>query len=80
MKSRDMAELAVRNLREAVLRNSLTTMGIAVGITSLVAMASLGVGLQNLATDRLSRSGLFDAIYVAPKTSTPGFGREQNPG
>jgi putative ABC transport system permease protein len=80
VKSRDMAELAVRNLREAVLRNSLTTMGIAVGITSLVAMASLGVGLQNLATDRLSRSGLFDAIYVAPKTSTPGFGREQNPG
>ena len=79
MKSRDMAELALRNLREAVLRNSLTTMGIAVGITSLVALASLGVGLQNLATDRLSRSGLFDAIYVAPKTSTPGFGREQNP-
>jgi putative ABC transport system permease protein len=80
MKSRDMAELAIRNLRESVVRNSLTTMGIAVGITSLVAMASLGVGLQNLATDRLSRSGLFDAIYVAPKTSTPGFGREQNPG
>lgn len=74
-----MAELALRNLREAVLRNSLTTMGIAVGITSLVALGSLGVGLQNLATDRLSRSGLFDAIYVAPKTSTPGFGREQNP-
>jgi putative ABC transport system permease protein len=79
MKNRDMAELAFRNLREAILRNSLTTMGIAVGITSLVALASLGVGLQNLATDRLSRSGLFDAIYVAPKTNTPGFGREQNP-
>jgi putative ABC transport system permease protein len=79
VKSRDMAELALRNLREAVLRNSLTTMGIAVGITSLVAMASLGVGLQNLASDRLAKSGLFDAIYVAPKTSTPGFGRERNP-
>jgi putative ABC transport system permease protein len=79
MKGRDLAELALRNLRESVLRNSLTTLGIGVGITSLVALGSLGVGLQNLATDRLSRSGVFDAIYVAPKTRTPGFGREQNP-
>ncbi len=74
-----MAELALRNLREAVLRNSLTTLGIAVGITSLVALASLGVGLQNLATDRLSRSGLFDAIFVTPKTNNPAFGRAQDP-
>ena len=80
MKGRDMAELALRNLRESVLRNTLTTLGIGVGITSLVALGSLGVGLQNLATDRLARSGVFDAIYVAPKTRTPGFGREQNPG
>jgi putative ABC transport system permease protein len=80
MKGRDMAELALRNLRESVLRNTLTTLGIGVGITSLVALGSLGVGLQNLATDRLARSGVFDAIYVAPKTRIPGFGREQNPG
>lgn len=80
MKISDMAELALRNLRESVLRNTLTTLGIGVGITSLVALGSLGVGLQNLATERLARSGVFDAIYVAPKTRTPGFGREQNPG
>jgi putative ABC transport system permease protein len=79
MKNRDMAELAVRNLREAILRNSLTTLGIAVGVASLVAMLSLGVGLQNLATDRLSRSGLFDAIFVTPKTNNPDFGRPRIP-
>jgi len=79
VKISDMAELALRNLRESVLRNTLTTLGIGVGITSLVALGSLGVGLQNLATDRLAKSGVFDAIYVAPKTRTPGFGREQNP-
>jgi putative ABC transport system permease protein len=79
MKTRDLAELALRNLRESVLRNSLTTLGIGVGITSLVALGSLGVGLQNLATDRLAKSGVFDAIYVAPKTRLAGFGREQNP-
>ena len=57
MKLRDLTELAARNLREAVLRNSLTTLGIAVGVASLVAMLSLGVGLQELASTRLVAVG-----------------------
>jgi len=71
MKGRDLGELAVRNLREAILRNSLTTLGVAVGVASLVAMLSLGVGLQALASSRLTKSGLFDAVFV---TSRRGFG------
>jgi len=43
--------------RGRCLRNSLTTLGIAVGVASLVAMLSLGVGLQELATKRLSKLG-----------------------
>ena len=74
MKLRDMTELAVRNLREAILRNSLTTLGVAVGVASLVAMLSLGVGLQQLATSRLSKSGLFDSIFVTQKTNLRGPG------
>jgi putative ABC transport system permease protein len=74
MKTRDLAELAGRNLREAVLRNSLTTLGIAVGVASLVAMLSLGVGLQELASRRVTRSGLFDTIYVTPRQNFRGFG------
>ncbi len=75
MKAGDLAELGVRNLREAVLRNSLTTLGIGVGIASLVAMLSLGVGLQQLASKRLARAGLFDTVVVMPKTNLRGFGR-----
>jgi putative ABC transport system permease protein len=71
MKSRDLTELAVRNLREAVLRNSLTTLGVAVGVASLVAMLSLGVGLQTLASQRLARSGLFDAVFVTSQRNFP---------
>jgi putative ABC transport system permease protein len=74
MKLRDMTELAARNLREAILRNALTTLGVAVGVASLVAMLSLGVGLQQLATTRLSKSGLFDSIFVTPKTNLRGPG------
>jgi putative ABC transport system permease protein len=75
VKIRDLTELAARNLREALLRNSLTTLGIAVGVASLVAMVSLGVGLQELASKRLSSSGLFDAVFVSPKINDRGFGR-----
>src|SRR5580693_544799 len=72
MKLRDLTELAARNLREAVLRNSLTTLGIAVGVASLVAMLSLGVGLQELVGRRLERSGLFDSVLVRPRTGIAG--------
>ena len=72
MKLSDMTELAVRNLREAIFRNSLTTLGVAVGVASLVAMLSLGVGLQQLASSRLTKSGLFDSVFVTPKLNMRG--------
>ncbi|MGD0305663.1 MAG: ABC transporter permease, partial [Candidatus Acidiferrales bacterium] len=77
MKLGDLTELAARNLREAMLRNSLTTLGIAVGVASLVAMLSLGVGLQELASSRLTHSGLFDAVIVMSKSTMRGFGGPQ---
>jgi len=57
----------VRKLREAVLRNSLTTLGV------LSASPPGGhdfarVGLQTPGLERLTRSGLFDAVFV---TSQP---------
>ena len=75
MKISDLTELAIRNLREAALRNSLTTLGVAVGVASLVAMLSLGVGLQEFAARKLSSSGLFNAIFVASRTNFRGFDR-----
>jgi putative ABC transport system permease protein len=73
MKTPDLLELATRNLRESLLRNSLTTLGIGVGVASLVAMISLGVGLQRFATRRLERSGLFDTVMVT-RADLGGFG------
>ncbi len=67
MKAHDTVELAARNLRESVLRNSLTTIGISVGVASLVAMLSLGIGLQQLANRRLTRSGLFNNVVVTSR-------------
>lgn len=80
MKARDLGELAFRNLREAVLRNSLTTLGVAVGVASLVAMLSLGAGLQQLASKRLSGTGLFDTVYVMSRANLRAFGRAASAG
>ena len=70
----DLTELALRNLRESVLRNSLTTIGISVGVASLVAMLSLGIGLQQLASRRLMKSGLFDTVVVTSRRDLRNFG------
>lgn len=76
MKTYDLAELALRNLRESSLRNSLTTIGISVGVASLVAMLSLGIGLQKLATRHLAKSGLFDTVVVTSRREMRGFNRD----
>ncbi len=78
MKLPDMLELAARNLRQSKLRNGLTTIGISVGVASLVAMLSLGVGLQQLATKRLAGSGMFDTVFVSSKVDARGWDREED--
>jgi putative ABC transport system permease protein len=77
MKLPDLTELALRNLRESVLRNSLTTVGISVGVASLVAMLSLGIGLQQSFSRRLAKSGLFDTVFVSSRREMRGMGREE---
>jgi ABC-type antimicrobial peptide transport system permease subunit len=77
VKLSDLSELALRNLRESLLRNSLTTIGISVGVASLVAMLSLGTGLQQLFSRRLAKSGLFDTVMVSSRRELRGMGREE---
>lgn len=78
MKISDLTELAFRNLRESMLRNALTTLGICVGVASLVAMLSLGVGLQQFAFRRLANSGLFNAVFVYSRADMQDFRRSSS--
>src|SRR5689334_834308 len=78
MKGYDLVDLATRNLRESKLRNSLTTIGIAVGVASLVAMLSRGVGLQELANRRIGKSGLFDTVFVPSRQDMRGMNRDRD--
>ncbi len=78
MKLPDLLELAGQNLRQSKLRNALTTAGIAVGVASLVAMLSLGIGLQELVNSRLRRSGMFDTVFVTSRQDFRGGPEEEN--
>src|SRR5581483_9136316 len=64
------------NLRQSRLRNGLTTLGIGVGIASLVAMLSLGAGLQRFVSDKLNSAGLFDTVYVTSARDMRNLNRE----
>jgi putative ABC transport system permease protein len=77
MKGYDLVELAGRNLRESKLRNSLTTAGIAVGVASLVALLSLGIGLQAWANRNLNRSGIFETVAVFSKRDFMSFDSDE---
>jgi putative ABC transport system permease protein len=48
-----------------------------VGVASLVAMLSLGIGLQQLASRRLVKSGLFDTIIVSSRREMRGMDRQE---
>lgn len=72
MTVRDTLSLALRNLNQAKLRTSLTTLGVSIGIASLAGMVSLGVGLQDQFVGRLTKSGLFDSITVLSALDVPG--------
>lgn len=65
MKFGDIIGLALRNLRQARLRTSLTVIGVVVGVSAIVTMVSFGLGLQNnLLRDALARIDLFTSITV----------------
>jgi ABC-type antimicrobial peptide transport system permease subunit len=69
---RDTLDLALRNLGQAKLRTSLTTLGVSIGIASLAGMVSLGVGLEDQLVGRFAKSGMFDSVTVMAGADRPG--------
>ena len=60
----DILHLALRNLRQAKLRATLTTMGVIVGVAVIVTMVSFGLGLQSNMLERLKALDLFNEVLV----------------
>lgn len=69
---KDHLSLAFNNLKRRKLRSWLTMIGIFIGIAAVIALVSLGQGLQNYITEEFEKLGK-DKIIIMPKTmSTPG--------
>ena len=60
----DLLKLALRNLREAKLRATLTTVGVVIGVAVIVTMVSFGLGLQRNTVERFNDLDLFNEITV----------------
>src|SRR5688500_12562290 len=60
----DILHLARRNLRQANLRATLTTMGVIVGVSVIVTMVSFGLGLQGNMLERFKALDLFNEVQV----------------
>ncbi|HEX8708934.1 MAG TPA: ABC transporter permease [Pyrinomonadaceae bacterium] len=60
----DILRLSLRNLREARLRATLTTLGVLVGVAVVVTMVSFGLGLQRNTIARFKELDLFNEVTV----------------
>ncbi|MGV8150104.1 MAG: ABC transporter permease [Candidatus Woesearchaeota archaeon] len=68
---KDFFKLAVENLTHRQVRSWLTVIGIVIGIAAVVALVSLGRGLQYTVDEQFSKIGA-DKITVSAKTSMQG--------
>jgi ABC-type lipoprotein release transport system permease subunit len=66
----DILYLSLRNLREAKLRATLTTMGVIVGVAVIVTMVSFGLGLQRNTVERFKALDLFNELTVYGQSVT----------
>ena len=67
---KDFFVLGLNNLKRRRLRSWLTMVGIFIGIAAVVALMSLGQGLQNYITDEFEKLGS-DKIIIQPKSMGP---------
>ena len=71
----DLLKLAFRNLREAKLRATLTSMGVIVGVAVIVTMVSFGLGLQRNLLSRFKALDLFSEMSVYGKAFSAAMDR-----
>lgn len=72
MKITSAVELAVRGVRAKPTRTFLTLLGVAIGVSAVMVIASLGEGARRLITDEIAGLGA-DVIAVQPGREPAGF-------
>lgn len=76
MRMRRILGTALENLRQRRLRTSLTTLGVVIGITAVIGLASLGEGFRLNIKTRLQSGFELDNLTVIPGSLFAGYSRE----
>lgn len=70
MKLSKIFAIAWENMRQRKLRTSLTTLGVVIGITAIIALASLGEGFRLEIRERMEQGFELDVLIVIPGSFT----------
>ena len=81
MKFKDYIRMALHNLRMRQRRTIFTIIGITIGAMMLITLISLGVGLQSIVWDNLSKDPFVSSLDVSgyPQYGTRQFKRDRRP-
>lgn len=77
MRRKQILVMAWANMRQRRLRTSLTTLGVAIGITAIIALASLGEGFRVTVTKRMEQGFELNVLTVIPGSLFAGLSRER---
>jgi putative ABC transport system permease protein len=69
--------MAIENLKQRRLRTSLTTLGVVIGITAIIGLASLGEGFRLEIRDRMQQGFELDNLTVIPGSLFAGLSRQR---
>lgn len=70
MRPRKILAMAWENMKQRKLRTSLTTLGVVIGITAIIGLASLGEGFRIGVKERLQEGFELDVLIVIPGSFT----------
>jgi putative ABC transport system permease protein len=72
-----MLAIAWANMKQRKLRTSLTTLGVVIGITAVISLASLGEGFRVTVTNRMEQGFELNVLTVIPGSLFGGLTRER---
>jgi len=77
MRRKQILVMAWANMKQRRLRTSLTTLGVVIGITAIIALASLGEGFRVTVTKRMEQGFELNVLTVIPGSLFAGLSRER---
>jgi ABC-type antimicrobial peptide transport system permease subunit len=77
MRRKRILALAWENMKQRKLRTSLTTLGVVIGITAIISLASLGEGFRATVKHRMEQGFELDVLTVIPGSLFAGLTRER---